>query len=123
MPDPPEELNDPEQPMTKARTAAHAAETTDIPPTIPAALARAARQWPGQEALADGSLRLTYRQYLERSVRLACGLIARGVRPGDRVVVWAPNSAEAALTAMAVAFAGGVLVPLNTRFTGTRPPR
>jgi len=103
--------------MTTARTAAHDAEMTDIPPTIPAALARAARQWPGADALADGSLRLTYREYLERSVQLARGLIARGVGPGDRVVVWAPNSAEVALTAMAVAFAGGVLVPLNTRFT------
>jgi acyl-CoA synthetase (AMP-forming)/AMP-acid ligase II len=103
--------------MTTARTAAHDAETTDIPPTIPAALARAARQWPDAEALADGPFRLTYRQYLERSVQLARGLIARGVGPGDRVVVWAPNSAEVALTAMAVAFAGGVLVPLNTRFT------
>jgi HIP---CoA ligase len=111
-----EERHDREQPMT-ARTAAHDAETTDIPATIPAALARAARRWPDQEALADGSLRLTYRQYLERSVRLARGLIARGVGPGDRVVVWAPNSAEVALIAMAVAFAGGVLVPLNTRFT------
>jgi HIP---CoA ligase len=103
--------------MTMARTGAHDAETTDIPPTIPAALVRAARQWPGHEALADGSFRLTYRQYLERSVQLARGLIARGVGPGDRVAVWAPNSAEVALTAMAVAFAGGVLVPLNTRFT------
>jgi acyl-CoA synthetase (AMP-forming)/AMP-acid ligase II len=117
VPDPHEELYDREQPMTTARTAAHDAETTDIPPTIPAALARAARQWPDQEALADGSVRLTYRQYLERSVQLARGLIARGVGPGDRVIVWAPNSAEVALTAMAVAFAGGVLVPLNTRFT------
>jgi acyl-CoA synthetase (AMP-forming)/AMP-acid ligase II len=103
--------------MTWARTAAHDAEATDIPPTIPAALVRAARQWPDADALADGSCRLTYRQYLERSVQLARGLIARGVGPGDRVVVWAPNSAEVALTAMAVAFAGGVLVPLNTRFT------
>jgi HIP---CoA ligase len=117
MPDPREELNDREQPMTTARTTAHDAETTDIPQTIPAALVRAARQWPDAEALADGSFRLTYRQYLERSVQLARGLIARGVGPGDRVVVWAPNSAEVALTAMAVAFAGGVLVPLNTRFT------
>ena len=103
--------------MTTARTAAHDAEATDIPPTIPAALVRAARQWPDAEALADGSFRLTYRQYLERSVQLARGLLARGVGPGDRVAVWAPNSAEVALTAMAVAFAGGVLVPLNTRFT------
>jgi HIP---CoA ligase len=112
-----EELYDGELPMTTARTAAHDAERTDIPPTIPAALVRAARQWPDADALADGSLRLTYRQYLERSVQFARGLIARGVGPGDRVAVWAPNSAEVALTAMAVAFAGGVLVPLNTRFT------
>ena len=117
MPDSHEELYDRELPMTTARTAAHDAETTDIPPTIPAALVRAARQWPDADALADGSFRLTYRQYLERSVQLARGLITRGVGPGDRVVVWAPNSAEVALTAMAVAFAGGVLVPLNTRFT------
>jgi len=117
VPDSHEELYDRELPMTTARTAAHDAETTDIPPTIPAALVRAARQWPDADALADGSFRLTYRQYLERSVQLARGLIARGVGPGDRVVVWAPNSAEVALTAMAVAFAGGVLVPLNTRFT------
>jgi len=103
--------------MTTARTAAHDAEATDIPPTIPAALVRAARQWPDAEALADGSFRLTYREYLERSVQLARGLIARGVGPGDRVAVWAPNSAEVALTAMATALAGGVLVPLNTRFT------
>jgi HIP---CoA ligase len=112
-----EELYDGELPMTTARAAAHDAETTDIPPTIPAALVRAARQWPDADALADGSVRLTYRQYLERSVQFARGLIARGVGPGDRVAVWAPNSAEVALTAMAVAFAGGVLVPLNTRFT------
>ena len=117
MPDSHEELHDCELPMTTARMAAHDAETTDIPPTIPAALVRAAWQWPDADALADGSFRLTYRQYLERSVQLARGLIARGVGPGDRVVVWAPNSAEVALTAMAVTFAGGVLVPLNTRFT------
>jgi HIP---CoA ligase len=117
VPDSHEELYDRELPMTTARTAAHDAETTDIPPTIPAALVRAARQWPDADALADGSFRLTYRQYLEWSVQLARGLIARGVGPGDRVVVWAPNSAEMALTAMAVAFTGGVLVPLNTRFT------
>ena len=117
MPDSREELYDRELPMTTARTAAHDAETTDVPPTIPAALVRAARQWPDADALADGSFRLSYRQYLERSIQLARGLIARGVGPGDRVVVWAPNSAEVALTAMAVAFVGGVLVPLNTRFT------
>ena len=103
--------------MTATPSPPPGSEAADVPPTIPAALIRAADRWPGQEALADGPLRLTYREYRARSMRLARGLIARGVGPGDRVVVWAPNSAEVALTAMAVASAGAILVPLNTRFT------
>ena len=103
--------------MTAVRTQEHDAESGDIPPTIPAALSRAARLWPEQEALIDGSRRLSFRQYRELSLRMARGLITRGVMPGDRVAVWAPNSAEMALTAMAVASAGAILVPLNTRYT------
>ncbi len=103
--------------MTCTGSMAHDTETTDVPPTIPAALSRAAQWWPGKEALVDGDLRLSYRQYRARSLQLARGLIACGVGPGDRVVVWAPNSAEVALTAMAVASAGAILVPLNTRLT------
>src|SRR5580692_7711271 len=90
---------------------------TGIPATIPAALARAAERWPDREALIDYPVRLCFREYRELSIRIARGLISMGVRPGDRVVVWAPNSVEVALTAMAVASAGGVLVPLNTRLT------
>jgi HIP---CoA ligase len=103
--------------MAAVRTPAHDAESRDIPPTIPAALSRAARQWPEREALIDGSFRLSFGQYRDLSLRLARGLAARGVEPGDRVAVWAPNSAEMALTAMAVASTGAILVPLNTRFT------
>jgi acyl-CoA synthetase (AMP-forming)/AMP-acid ligase II len=103
--------------MTAGRTPEHDAERTDIPPTIPAALSRAAQRWPEQEALVDGSWRITFRDYRELSLRMARGLAARGVMPGDRVVVWAPNSAETALTAMAVASAGATLVPVNTRNT------
>jgi HIP---CoA ligase len=103
--------------MAPARTPAHDAERTDIPPTIPAALIRAAQAWPGQEALIDGDLRLSYRRYRELSVQVARGLIARGVQPGERVALWAPNSAELALAVMGVASAGGVLVPISTRLT------
>jgi acyl-CoA synthetase (AMP-forming)/AMP-acid ligase II len=95
----------------------HDAETTDIPATIPAAVARATERWPDREALIDDTVRLCFREYRDRSVRIARGLISLGVRPGDRVVVWAPNSVEVALTAMAVASAGAILVPLNTRLT------
>jgi acyl-CoA synthetase (AMP-forming)/AMP-acid ligase II len=96
---------------------AHDAESTDIPATIPAALARATERWPDHEALIDDTVRLCFREYRDRSIRIARGLISLGVRPGDRVVVWAPNSVEVALTAMAVASAGAILVPLNTRLT------
>jgi acyl-CoA synthetase (AMP-forming)/AMP-acid ligase II len=103
--------------MTSIPSPVPGTESADVPPTIPAALSRAADQWPDQEALVDGPLRLTYAEYRARSTQLARGLIASGVGPGDRVAVWAPNSAEVALTAMAVAAAGAILVPLNTRFT------
>ena len=45
-------------------------------------------------------------------------LIAAGIEPGDRVAVWAPNSLEWIVAALGVTTAGGVLVPVNTRFKG-----
>ena len=41
-----------------------------------------------------------------------------GIEPGDRVAVWAPNSLEWIVAALAITTAGGVLVPVNTRFKG-----
>ena len=69
------------------------------------------------EVLIDGPVRLCFREYRDLSVRIARGLISCGARAGDGVVIWAPNSVEVAVSAMAVASAGAVLVPLNTRFT------
>ena len=59
--------------MMAARTPEHDAESSDIPPTIPAALGRAARLWPGREALIDGTWRLSFREYRELSLRMARG--------------------------------------------------
>src|SRR5580704_10747562 len=95
----------------------HDAEITGTPTTIPAALVRAAEKWPDDEALIEGPVRLSFGEYRELSVRIARGLISCGVQAGDRVVIWAPNSVEMAVSAMAVASAGAVLVPLNTRLT------
>ena len=44
--------------------------------------------------------------------------LASGIEPGDRVAVWAPNSLEWIVAALGVTTAGGVLVPINTRFKG-----
>ncbi|GBE68074.1 fatty acid--CoA ligase [Mycobacterium sp. MFM001] len=68
------------------------------------------------EAVVDGPLRLTFAQLVER-IRCAAGAFADlGVGKGDRVAVWAPNSAEWIIAAFGLLTAGGVLVPVNTRF-------
>ena len=52
------------------------------------------------------------------SARPRAGYRALGLGTGDRVVVWAPNSIDWAVAALAVSYAGGVLVPANSRYTG-----
>jgi HIP---CoA ligase len=48
----------------------------------------------------------------------ARGLAARGLGRGDRIAIWAPNSARWIVAALAVHSIGGVLVPINTRYKG-----
>lgn len=76
----------------------------------------AADRFGDAEAVVDGPLRLTFTQLAER-IRKASGAFAEfGVDKGDRVAVWAPNSAEWIIAAFGIMAAGGVLVPVNTRF-------
>ncbi|WP_046731355.1 FadD3 family acyl-CoA ligase [Streptomyces humi] len=84
--------------------------------TIPRMVLSAADRFGAAEAVVDGSLRLTFAQLTER-VRVAAGAFASlGVGRGDRVAIWAPNSAEWIVAAFGLLTAGGVLVPVNTRF-------
>jgi acyl-CoA synthetase (AMP-forming)/AMP-acid ligase II len=89
--------------------------------TIPAVVAWAAREFGDAEALADpapGGSRISYRQLGSRVGAVAGALIDGGLAPGDRVAVWAPNTCEWVLAALGALNAGGVLVPVSTRFTG-----
>jgi HIP---CoA ligase len=87
--------------------------------TIPAAVARAAREFGEAEALAvPGGLRLSYAELEERVAGVAGALMESGIEAGDRVALWAPNGAEWMLAALGALSAGGVLVPVSTRFTG-----
>ena len=87
--------------------------------TVPAALARAARNFGDAEAVAEpGGRRLTYRELHERVTAVSGALIEAGVGPGDRVAVWAPNGSEWLLIALGTLGAGAALVPVSTRFTG-----
>jgi len=88
--------------------------------TVPAAVARAVRDFGDAEALAEpGGPRLSYRELDERVTAVAGALIDAGVGPGDRVAVWAPNGLEWLLIALGTLSAGGTLVPVSTRFTGS----
>ncbi|MEV7389046.1 MULTISPECIES: FadD3 family acyl-CoA ligase [unclassified Streptomyces] len=84
--------------------------------SIPELVRSAADRFGDAEAVVDGELRLTFADFADRVRRTAGAFASAGVRPGDRVAVWAPNSAEWALAAFGALTAGAVLVPVNTRF-------
>jgi long-chain acyl-CoA synthetase len=64
-----------------------------------------------------GGERLTYRDLWDRAARTAGGLRASGVQPGDRVAIRLTNGADWCVAFWAIQMAGGVAVPVNTRFT------
>ncbi|TDK88912.1 fatty acid--CoA ligase family protein [Mycobacterium paragordonae] len=84
--------------------------------TIPEMVLSAADRFGDAEAVVDGPLRYSFAELVER-IRCAAGAFADlGVDKGDRVAIWAPNSAEWIVAAFGLLTAGGVLVPVNTRF-------
>jgi acyl-CoA synthetase (AMP-forming)/AMP-acid ligase II len=80
--------------------------------------AAAAERFGHQLAIVDGSTRLSYGDLRGAARTFGAALVACGVEPGDRVAIWAFNSAEWVVTALGLFEAGAVLVPINTRFKG-----
>jgi O-succinylbenzoic acid--CoA ligase len=78
---------------------------------VEAWLPRAAAARPGHPALNE----LTYAELLERARRAAGGLLAAGVRPGDRVGIAIAPSEDFAVTLHGCLLAGAVAVPLDVR--------
>lgn len=86
--------------------------------TIPNLLRHAAATRGESPAIYDGDEVISWAE-LERVARCAAAAyIAAGVEPGDRVAIWAPNVWEWIPAALGIHLAGGVLVPLNTRYKG-----
>jgi acyl-CoA synthetase (AMP-forming)/AMP-acid ligase II len=89
-----------------------------LPETIPGLVARAAERFQAREALVEGDTRLSFVELADAAARASRALVASGVAPGERVAIWAPNCHEWVVAALGIFGAGGVLVPLNTRFKG-----
>jgi acyl-CoA synthetase (AMP-forming)/AMP-acid ligase II len=86
--------------------------------SIPAMAAATAEQGGDRLAVADGDTRLTWAELHDEARTFGAALVASGVEPGDRVALWAPNSAEWIVAALGLFSAGAVLIPVNTRFKG-----
>jgi fatty-acyl-CoA synthase len=82
--------------------------------TMPALLDELAERYPDRNFVTDGARRLSYAQFRHEARRLARGLHAIGVRPGDKVALLMGNQLEWLLVDFAVTMLGGVLVAVNT---------
>lgn len=72
-----------------------------------------ARVRPHRLAVVSGSVRLTYEQLNGLTNRCAHGLIALGVKPGDKVALTCPSLPEFVISYYAILKIGAVAVPLN----------
>ena len=89
------------------------------PRTIPQVLDRIADQFSEHDALVTPDRRLTFAELRDEVRRTAAAMIDLGVGAGDRVAIWSPNTWHWVVACLATTYAGGVLVPLNTRYTAS----
>jgi acyl-CoA synthetase (AMP-forming)/AMP-acid ligase II len=69
-------------------------------------------------AIRDGGTELTYAQLAQAADEFGAALVESGLEPGERVAIWCFNCVEWVVAVLGVFAAGGVLVPVNTRFKG-----
>jgi long-chain acyl-CoA synthetase len=77
-------------------------------------LQNSAERFPDKVALVCDGHRLSYAQIEEQANRVANGLLALGIRRGERVAVWLPNSVEAVVAIFAILKAGGTFTVINS---------
>ena len=80
-------------------------------------LHRALQQYPDRTATVFRGRRHSYREFTERVARLADALVRLGMAPGKRVAMLAPNSDRYLEYIMGVWWGGGVLNPINVRWS------
>ncbi|KAM7387222.1 hypothetical protein PAMA_009707 [Pampus argenteus] len=89
-----------------------------LPLTVGQCLDSAAQRWPDREAVAflqDG-IRKTFAQFQQDVDKVAAGLLALGLKRGERLGIWGPNTYEWILFQFATAKAGIIMVSLNPAY-------
>lgn len=86
--------------------------------TIDENLRKTVDKYPDQEALicAHQNYRATYKEFYNQVVQVAKGLIALGVKRGDRVGIWSPNCYQWTLLQYATAKIGAIMVNINPAY-------
>src|SRR5215469_14267489 len=102
-------------------TESYFSATSDKPlvyETIGACLDRIADRFGDRDGLIvrHQNIKWSYAQYRAEVDRFAAGLLALGIKKGDRVGVWAPNCYEWCLTQFATAKLGAILVCINPAY-------
>jgi len=91
----------------------------DLTHTMPRVLAHVAQRYGPKVFCVNEAGECTSFEALERRVMgLGAALLRLGVEPGDRLAIWAPNSPEWIVAALATECIGAIMTPINTRFKG-----
>ena len=89
---------------------------------LDAALRDALERWPDETCLIEAdrdreNCRLTYRQFKDAALPLARWLQDSGFRPGGRAAIIMTNQSKWLISAYAIFYCGGVLVPIDYKLT------
>ena len=90
--------------------------------SLGAALTGAIEHWPEETCLIEADreherTRLTYRDFGKAALRIAAGLQENGFAADDRAAILMSNQSKWLISAYAVFYCGGVLVPLDYKLT------
>ncbi len=108
-------------PTKKPPTLSYVSGTSDrtlLYRTVDGVLKAAVHEHPDSVALAVPyqSMRWSFAEFDREVERAARGMLACGLKPGERIAIWAPNCAEWLLTMFGAARVGLVLVNINPAY-------
>jgi fatty-acyl-CoA synthase len=84
--------------------------------TLGQILDETAEKFPDKNVILFRDRKITYKELNERVNEFASGLIELGIKKGDKIGLWMSNYPEWVIAYFGVAKAGGIVVPMNTRY-------